>query len=94
MPRRAAAIPRCARPGSDKWERISWDDAFARIAKAGEGRPRQEFHRPQQGRPDGQSLDLDRASSPASATTNETAYLTYKVVRSLGMVVFDNQARV
>ena len=30
----------------------------------------------------------------ASATTNETAYLTYKVVRSLGMVVFDNQARV
>ena len=30
----------------------------------------------------------------ASATTNETAYLTYKVVRSAGMVVFDNQARV
>ena len=30
----------------------------------------------------------------ASATTNETAYLTYKVVRSMGMVVFDNQARV
>ena len=30
----------------------------------------------------------------ASATTNETAYITYKVVRSMGMVVFDNQARV
>jgi formate dehydrogenase major subunit len=30
----------------------------------------------------------------ASATTNETAFLTYKVVRSMGMVVFDNQARV
>jgi formate dehydrogenase major subunit len=30
----------------------------------------------------------------ASATTNETAFLTYKVVRSTGMVVFDNQARV
>ena len=30
----------------------------------------------------------------ASATSNETAYLTYKVVRSLGMLVFDNQARV
>jgi len=30
----------------------------------------------------------------ASATTNETAYLTYKVVRSLGIVAFDNQARV
>jgi acyl-CoA reductase-like NAD-dependent aldehyde dehydrogenase len=30
----------------------------------------------------------------ASATTNETAWMTYKVVRSTGMVVFDNQARV
>jgi formate dehydrogenase major subunit len=30
----------------------------------------------------------------ASATTNETAWMTYKVVRSMGMLVFDNQARV
>jgi formate dehydrogenase major subunit len=30
----------------------------------------------------------------ASATTNETAFVTYKVVRSAGMLVFDNQARV
>ena len=30
----------------------------------------------------------------ASATTNETAFQTYKVVRSTGMVAFDNQARV
>ena len=30
----------------------------------------------------------------ASATTNETAWLTYKVVRSAGIVAFDNQARV
>ena len=30
----------------------------------------------------------------ASATTNETAFLTWKMVRSTGMVVFDNQARV
>ena len=30
----------------------------------------------------------------ASATSNETAFMTYKVVRSSGMVVFDNQARV
>jgi formate dehydrogenase major subunit len=30
----------------------------------------------------------------ASATTNETAFMTYKAVRSTGMVVFDNQARV
>ena len=30
----------------------------------------------------------------ASATTNETAWLTYKVVRSTGLVAFDNQSRV
>jgi len=30
----------------------------------------------------------------ASASTNETALLTYKVVRGSGMLVFDNQARV
>ncbi len=30
----------------------------------------------------------------ASATTNETAWLTYKTVRSMGIVGFDNQARV
>ena len=30
----------------------------------------------------------------ASATTNETAWLTYKTVRAMGIVGFDNQARV
>jgi formate dehydrogenase major subunit len=30
----------------------------------------------------------------ASASSTETAYLTWKVVRSMGMLVFDNQARV
>ena len=30
----------------------------------------------------------------ASATTNETAFCTYKVVRSTGILAFDNQARV
>jgi formate dehydrogenase major subunit len=30
----------------------------------------------------------------ASASSSETAFLTWKVARALGMVVFDNQARV
>jgi formate dehydrogenase major subunit len=30
----------------------------------------------------------------ASATSNETAWLTYKVARSVGLLAFDNQARV
>ncbi|MBV8916055.1 MAG: hypothetical protein JOZ05_23830, partial [Acetobacteraceae bacterium] len=30
----------------------------------------------------------------ASASTNETAWLTWKTVRSMGALAFDNQARV
>ena len=30
----------------------------------------------------------------ASASSTETSYATWKVARALGMVVFDNQARV
>ena len=30
----------------------------------------------------------------ASASSNETGFLTYKVVRSLGILAFDNQARI
>jgi formate dehydrogenase major subunit len=30
----------------------------------------------------------------ASASSNETGYITHKTMRSLGMLAFDNQARV
>jgi formate dehydrogenase major subunit len=30
----------------------------------------------------------------ASATSNEVGYMTHKIARSLGMLAFDNQARV
>ena len=30
----------------------------------------------------------------ASASSNESGYITHKAMRSLGMLVFDNQARV
>ena len=30
----------------------------------------------------------------ASASSNETGYITHKAMRSMGMLVFDNQARV
>ncbi len=36
----------------------------------------------------------DHRHAGGSATSNETAVLTHKVVRSLGMLAFDNQARV
>jgi formate dehydrogenase major subunit len=30
----------------------------------------------------------------ASASSNESGYITHKVMRSMGLLVFDNQARV
>jgi formate dehydrogenase major subunit len=85
--------PEYRAPGSDKWERISWDDAFSRIAKLmKEDRDKNFIARNK----DGQLVNRWTSTGflAASATTNETAFITYKVVRSLGMVVFDNQARV
>jgi formate dehydrogenase major subunit len=85
--------PEYRAPGSDKWEKISWDDALARIAKLlKEDRDKNFIERNK----DGQLVNrwLSTGFLAASASTNETAYLTYKVVRSMGMVVFDNQARV
>jgi formate dehydrogenase major subunit len=85
--------PEYRAPGSDKWEQISWDDALARIAKIlKEDRDKNFIERNK----DGQLVNRWTSTGflAASATTNETAYLTYKVVRSMGMVVFDNQARV
>jgi len=85
--------PEYRAPGSDKWERIGWDDAYDRIAKLmKDDRDKNFVHRNK----DGQIVNrwLTTGFLAASATTNETAFITYKVVRSLGIVVFDNQARV
>ena len=85
--------PEYRAPGSDKWERITWDAALDKIARLmKDDRDANFLYRNK----DGQTVNrwVSTGFLAASATTNETAYLTYKVVRSLGMVVFDNQARV
>jgi formate dehydrogenase major subunit len=45
---------------------------------------------------DGQTVNrwLTTGFLAASASSNETGYLTQKVARSLGLLAFDNQARV
>jgi formate dehydrogenase major subunit len=85
--------PQMRKPGSDKWERISWDQALDRIARLmKDDRDKNFIERNKDG------TTVNRWTSTgflaASATTNETAWCTYKVVRSSGMLVFDNQARV
>lgn len=85
--------PQVRKAGSDKFERISWDAALDRIARLmKDDRDRNIIEK------NGDGVTVNRWTTTgflaASATTNETAWATYKVVRSAGMVVFDNQARV
>lgn len=85
--------PKVRKPGSDRFETVSWDYALDRIARLmKDDRDRNLVEKNNDG------VTVNRWTTTgflaASATTNETAWLTYKVVRSAGMVVFDNQARV
>jgi formate dehydrogenase major subunit len=79
-------------PGSAEFKRVSWDWALDRIARLLKD-DRDKHFIAKSG-----DLTVNRWTTTgflgASAATNETAYLTYKVVRSMGALVFDNQARV
>ena len=85
--------PEVREPGSTQWKRISWDDAMTRIAKHMKADRDKNFIAKNA---DGQTVNrwLSTGFLAASASSNETGYITGKVVRSLGIVAFDNQARV
>lgn len=79
--------------GSKEWQRISWDDAFKRIARhVKDDRDKNFIAKNAEG------ITVNRWLSAgflaASASSNESGYLTHKIVRSLGILGFDNQARV
>lgn len=85
--------PEVRKPGSNEWTRISWDEALDRIAALmKEDRDANFIAQNAQGQ------TVNRWTSvgflAASASSNEAGYLTHKVVRNLGIVGFDNQARV
>ena len=79
-------------PGSSEFKRVSWDWSLDRIARLIKDDRDKNFVAKNG------DLTVNRWITTgflgASASTNETAYLTYKVVRSTGALVFDNQARV
>jgi formate dehydrogenase major subunit len=79
--------------GSDQWQRISWDDALDRIARLMKQDRDANFV---QKSADGLTVNrwLTTGMLAASASSNEVGYLTHKVIRSLGILAFDNQARV
>ncbi len=85
--------PEYRAPGSDTWERISWEDAFTRIATLmKEDRDANFQERTEEGRVVNRWLTTGMLA--ASASSNEVGYITHKVVRCTGMLAFDNQARV
>jgi formate dehydrogenase major subunit len=85
--------PMLRKPGSNKFERISWETALDRIARLMKDDRDKNFVTTNK---DGVAVNRWTTTGflAASATTNETAWLTYKVVRSAGILGFDNQARV
>jgi formate dehydrogenase major subunit len=85
--------PMIRKPGAGKFERVTWDQALDRIAQLMKEDRDKNFIAKNN---DGVTVNrwVSTGFLAASATTNETAFMTYKVVRSAGMVVFDNQARV
>jgi formate dehydrogenase major subunit len=85
--------PEYRAPGSDKWQPISWDEALDRIAKLMKQDRDANFIAKT---PDGKTVNrwLTTAMLAASASSNEVGYLTHKVMRSFGVLAFDNQARV
>jgi len=85
--------PEVREAGSTEWKRISWDDAFTRIATLmKEDRDANFIAQNEQGATVNRWLTTGFLA--ASASSNESGYITHKVVRSTGMIAFDNQARV
>jgi len=85
--------PEYRAPGSKAWTRISWDEAYTRIGKLMKEDRDKNFIAKNK---DGATVNrwVTTGFLAASASSNESGYLTHKVVRSLGMLAFDNQARV
>ncbi len=86
-------FPEVREPGSTEWKRISWDDAMARIAKHVKADRDANFV---EKNADGVTVNRWNTTGflASSACNNETGYLTHKILRSLGNVAFDTQARI
>ena len=85
--------PQIREPGATEWKRVSWDDAMTRLVKMMKADRDANF---QPTNATGQTVNrwLTTGMLCASASSNESGYITHKAMRSMGMLVFDNQARV
>lgn len=84
--------PMVRRPGADAWEDISWDDAATEIAQWVKSTRDATFEEK------AGDLVVNRchgiASLGGSQQNSEEEYLINKMMRSLGVIAIDNQARV
>ena len=85
--------PQIREPGATEWKRVTWDDAMTRLVKMMKADRDANF---QPTNAAGQTVNrwLTTGMLCASASSNESGYITHKAMRSMGMLVFDNQARV
>jgi len=85
--------PEVREAGSNEWKRVSWDEAMSRIAKLMKADRDANFVATNAA---GQLVNRWTSTGMlcASASSNESGYITHKAMRSTGMLVFDNQARV
>jgi len=85
--------PEYRAPGSKEWKRISWDEAFTRVSRLMKDDRDRNFIAT-----NGAGATVNRWLTTgflaASASSNESGYITHKAVRSTGILAFDNQARV
>ena len=85
--------PEYRAPGSNKWIRLTWDEALNRIARRlKEDRDANFIQTNAQGTTVNRWITTGMLS--ASAASNETGLLTQKFARALGLISVDNQARI
>jgi formate dehydrogenase major subunit len=85
--------PQVRRPGADRWEDISWDDAFNEIArKVKESRDATFVEKDDKGNTVNRCEGIGWIGG--CTDTNELNYLAVKTMRSMGVCYFETQARV
>lgn len=85
--------PEVREPGSNQWKRISWDEAFIRIAAHMKADRDANFVAE-----NASGLTVNRWPTvgflASSSSINEVGHITHKVLRGLGVVTIDTQARI
>jgi formate dehydrogenase major subunit len=85
--------PEVREPGTTEWKRISWDEALDRVAKHLKADRDANFTKTNDA-----GVTVNRWNTTgflaSSAASNEAGYLSHKVLRGLGNIALDTQARI